>query len=72
MDANKKLEMLAEVLDIDVADISADTDLDSLEEWDSMAYLNFIVLLDDEFEKKVESAVIKGCKKVSDLMDLMG
>ncbi|MCM1568121.1 MAG: acyl carrier protein [Roseburia sp.] len=71
MDDNKKLEMLAEVLDMEASDLDMEMELDTIGEWDSMAYLNFIVLLDDEFGKKVESGVLKGCKKVSDLINLM-
>ena len=71
MDDKKKLEMLEEMLELDAGTLQPDTVLSDLEEWDSIALLSFIALLDDEFDKIVKGSVIKEKKTVADLMALM-
>ena len=51
MTNEKKMELIAEILDVDVEDISPETVLADIEEWDSVAALSFIAMMDDEFGK---------------------
>lgn len=71
MTDEKKLELLAEVFDCEVEDISADTELTELENWDSMAKLSLIVMMDDECGKTLTSNEIKTFKTVGDIMIYM-
>lgn len=67
----KKIEMLEEMMELDPGTLTPNTQLDDLEEWDSIALISFIALLDDEFDKVVKGSVIKAQKTVADLMALM-
>lgn len=51
--------------------MNVDTKLSDLEEWDSIALISFIALIDDEFDKVLRGSVVKQSKTVSDLMALM-
>ena len=72
MTNENKLELLAEVFDCDVEDITAETELTELENWDSMTKLSLIVMMDDECGKTLTSNEIKNFKTVGDIMDFMG
>ena len=42
-----------------------------MDEYDSMAKLSLIVLMDDEFEVKLTGEMIKGFETVGDILKLM-
>ena len=67
----EKLAMLAELFELDEGVLSADTVLADVDEYDSMAKLSLIVLMDDEFGVKVTGDMIKGFKTVGDILILM-
>lgn len=71
MSEKEKLAMLEETLELDEGTLSADTVLAEIEEYDSMAKLGLIVLMDDEFGVKVTGDMIKGFKTVGDIVALM-
>ena len=71
MDTEKKLELLAEVLDADPADLSEDMELADAGEWDSLAILSFLVMMGDEFGREVSRAEIKKLVTVKDVLDMM-
>lgn len=71
MNDEKKLELLAEVLDLEPEDLDPDMALGDLEEWDSVAALSFIAMMDDEFGKEVKSAQIKQLVTIRDAMNVM-
>jgi acyl carrier protein len=72
MNNSEKLAMLEEVLEMDEGTLSADMQLEELEQWDSMAKLSVIVLMDDEFGKELTGDQIKKFVKVQDILDFMG
>ncbi len=72
MDISKKLALLEEMMDLDEGTLAAETNLDDIEEYDSMAKLSLIVLMNDEFEKKLTASQIKAFKTVQDILDFMG
>ncbi|MGK2940028.1 MAG: acyl carrier protein [Solirubrobacteraceae bacterium] len=43
-------ETLASVLELDVAEITDDTSPDTVEAWDSLAHLNLILAIEQEFD----------------------
>ena len=67
----EKLEKIAEILDLEVEEIKAEALLSDYEEWDSVAILSFIALMDEEFARSVKGAEIKQFETVSDLMNAM-
>ncbi len=71
MTEKRKLELIAEALDLEIGDITPGTVLDSLDEWDSIAAISFIAMMDDEFGKTVKGTDLKELKTISELMELM-
>lgn len=70
MTDDKKLELLAEILDCDVEELTPETELSSLE-WDSVAVLSFIAMMDEEFGKAVKGAEIKQLVTIQDALNIM-
>ena len=71
MSNEKKIELIAEVTDIEPETLTPETELSSLVEWDSIALISFIAMMDDEFEKVVKGTEVKEKKTVADLMAMM-
>ena len=71
MESEKKIELLEEMLELEAGTLTPDTVLKELEEWDSIAIISFIALMDDEFNKIISGDEIKGQKTVENLMALM-
>lgn len=71
MDTSKKLELLEDLFDMDEGTLEASAELASLENWDSMAKLSLIVLMDDEFGKTLKSEEIKQFRTIQDILDYM-
>ena len=53
-------------------EVTADTELRSLPEWDSLAALGVIVMFDVEFGKTITGDDIKACTTLADLYQLLG
>ncbi len=68
MTEKEKIALIEETLDLDEGTLTADTVLDDVDEYDSMAKLSLIVMMDDEFGKKLTGDVIKGFKTVGDIL----
>lgn len=68
---NEKLELLKEVLEMEEDELTEDMNLDELENWDSMAKLSLIVMVNDEFDKKLSGDQVKAFKTVKDILDVM-
>ena len=72
MEIQKKLAMLEETLDLEEGYLKAEMVLADIEEYNSMAKLALIVLMSDEFGKKLTSDQIKSFVTVQDILDYMG
>jgi acyl carrier protein len=72
MTNEEKIAMLEDMLELDNGTLSAETELVSVDEYDSMAKLSLIVLMDDEFNKKLTGEQIREFKTVQDILDFMG
>ena len=71
MSDQEKIAILEEMLELDEGALKADTLLEDVEEYDSMAKLSLIVLMEDEFGVKLTGNVIKGFETVGDILKLM-
>lgn len=71
MTNQEKMENIAEILDLEVEDIREDAVLEEYEEWDSVAILSLIALMDEKFGKAIKGAEIRSLKTVRDLMNMM-
>lgn len=71
MSIEKKIALIEDMMDLDEGTITADMDLADIEEWDSMAKLSLIVMLDDECGKVITADEIKKLVTVQDILDFM-
>lgn len=71
MNQQEKLAALEEIMDLEEGSLKADMSLDEIEEWDSLAALSYVVLMGDEFNKKVSGAQIRSFKTIQDILDTM-
>jgi acyl carrier protein len=53
-------------------ELTAETTLQSLPEWDSLASLGVIVMFDSEYNKSISGSEIKKCATIGDLYKLLG
>lgn len=68
----EKIKLLADMLEITPAELNADTALDSLTNWDSMAALSLIALLEEHFDRAdIDGSQIKHMKKVAEILEIM-
>ena len=56
----------------EVVEVTPDTKLQSLPEWDSLAALGVIVMFDVEFGKAITGDDLETCTTVADLHKLLG
>ena len=69
MDAKEFIEKFAEAIEIEeMADLQEATEFRSLEEWDSLAYLNIIAMLDEEYDIQIENAAFKQLRTLGDII----
>jgi acyl carrier protein len=72
MDNAKKIQLLAEILEVDATEIKAEFWLDGYPTWDSMAVLSLMDLLEEHFGRSdVDGSQIRNMKKVEDIFNLM-
>ena len=71
MTDEKKIALIADVMEVDETELTSQTVLSDLDAWDSIAVLSFIAMMDDEFHKIVKGAVVKSQNTIGDLMKLM-
>ena len=71
MTEREKLAMLEDMLELDEDTLTVDTALDDIDEYDSMAKLSLIVLMEDEFDVKLTGDMIKAFETVGDIVKLM-
>lgn len=71
MTNEEKIALIEDMLEIDGGTLKANTDLSTIEEYDSMAKLSLIVLFDEECGKKLTGEQIRTFKTVGDIMSAM-
>lgn len=71
MSLEEKLTLLGDLFEVDPSEISPETSLSTLDSWDSMTKLSLIVLMDDEFGKKLTGEQIRNFVFVSDILNFM-
>lgn len=71
MTDEQKIKTIEEILDLEEGTLTKETILKDLEDWDSVAIISFIAMMDDEFDKIVKGSVVREQKTVADLMALM-
>lgn len=64
------IEKMVDILDSE-EEITMDTVLDDLEEWDSLSLVSFMAMANAAYGKKVVVADVKKAKTVADLHELV-
>lgn len=72
MTKEEKIALLEDMLELESGALAPETELSSIDEYDSMAKLSLIVLMDDEFSKKLSGEQIREFKTVQDILNFMG
>ena len=62
------MALIEEALDTEEGALVPDTILSDLDEWDSIAALSLIAMLDEQFDKTISGAEIKAMKTVEDIL----
>ena len=71
MTQEEKIALLEDMLELNKGTLAVNTELSSIEEYDSMAKLSLIVLFDDEFGKKLTGEQIRTFRTVGDIIAFM-
>ena len=71
MSNDEKMNLMAEVLDMDVSEISPTTKLGDLDAWDSVAALAFIAMMDEHFKKTIKGAELRTFETIQDALNVM-
>lgn len=71
MTQEEKLALLEDMLEMETGSLTPEMELTSINEYDSMAKLSLIVLMDDEFNKKLTGEKIREFKTIGDILAFM-
>lgn len=71
MTNEQKIQSIEETMELDPGILTPETLLDDLEEWDSLAFLSFTVIMSEQFGKEIPRSTLLEQKTVGDLMKLM-
>ncbi|HOM97494.1 MAG TPA: acyl carrier protein [Acetomicrobium sp.] len=68
MDLKDKLSLIAQALDVEPEALKPETKLEELEEWDSLAVVSVIAMLDKHFSVRLKPNDIKSLTTVEDIL----
>lgn len=71
MTLEKKLALLEETIEAEEGTLKPEMALDDVEEYNSLTSLGVVIMLEDNFGKKVSGADMRKLKTVQDLLGLM-
>ncbi len=71
MTEQEKLQSIADCVEMDVDEISRDTVLNELENWDSIAVLSIIAVINERFNRFPKAEDILAYKTVGELMEAL-
>ena len=71
MELEKKIELLADLFEVEPCEIVAEQKLEEFDPWDSLSKLSLIVLVDEECGKKLTGEQILQFKTISDILKFM-
>lgn len=72
MEKREFLKKIEEIIEADEDILNGSEFLSELEDWDSLAVMSFISMVDFNFSITLEAEKITGCKTVNDLYSLLG
>ncbi len=71
MTREEKMEVIADILEIEVSDLSEDKILEDYDTWDSVAVLSVIAFMNEQYNRFPHASEIRAYKTVGDLMNYM-
>lgn len=72
MTLNEFIEAFAEEFDdTELSEFKADTEFKALDEWSSLTALSIISMVDEQLDKTITGADIRGSKTIEDLYNLV-
>ena len=71
MTREEKIEIIADILEVEPDEVQEDMVLEDFETWDSVAVLSVIAMMDEHFGKYPHASEIRSYIKVGDLMKNM-
>ena len=71
MDNREKIAKLEEIMELDEGTLTEETSLDDVAEWDSIAAISYIALLDEEYGVSITAKEINSFKTVADAISYM-
>lgn len=72
MRKSELIDQLKETLEIEDREFTAETNLKDLEEFDSLAAMYLIAMVDENFGKELSADEIRSITTVSSLIDIIG
>ena len=59
----------AEAIDVEATELTVDTEFRNLEDWDSVAYISVIAMMDEEYDIQIEMPVFKTLKTLGEVAE---
>ncbi|WAC47482.1 acyl carrier protein [Asticcacaulis sp. SL142] len=72
MDKQAFFAAVAEILETEATGLTGDETLDALGNWDSLAVISFVAMVDSDLDRIVDNEKLKQAKTLNDLADLAG
>ena len=69
MNVQEFIEKFAEAIDIEASELTADTEFRNLDEWDSVAYISVIAMMDEEYDIQIEMPQFKQLKTLGTIAE---
>lgn len=67
MDTTQFLELMKDTLDLET-ELTLETKFRELDEWDSLAYLSTIAMIDDEYDVVISANEFKALETIDDIV----
>lgn len=67
----KIIKLIAEVLQVPTSDVTAETEIGELDEWDSLRNVTIIAELQKQFNITITQDMLMDLENVSDIIDLV-
>jgi acyl carrier protein len=71
MSEQEKIAKLEEIMELDEGELKKTDVLNDFDEWDSIAVLSYIAILDSEFGKTIKGSEVKAFVTVQDAIERM-
>lgn len=69
MNVQDFIEKFAEAIDVEATELTVDTEFRNLEDWDSVAYISVIAMMDEEYDIQIEMPVFKTLKTLGEVAE---